>query len=70
MIGSTMGLREELCRLNESTWGASDETITEWRQEGAELGAPFEKSARFGFAVFYELAQLAVQHRLPMKLDY
>jgi hypothetical protein len=70
MIGSTIGLLGELRRLNESTWAASDEAISEWRRNGAEFGAPFEDSARFGFAIFYELTQLAVQHRLPMKLDY
>jgi hypothetical protein len=31
---------------------------------------PLEESARFGLVVFSELAALAVQHRLPMKLDY
>lgn len=70
MIGSTIALLEQLQRLNESTWKASDEAITDWRREGAAFGAPFENSAQFGFAVFYELTQLAVQHRLPMKLDY
>ena len=48
----------------------TDNQIAEWRVHGAEYGAPLEKSAQLGFAVLYELCRLAVQHRLPMKLDY
>jgi len=69
-IGSSVRLIQELESLNVATWGATDEVIDDWRAEGADYGAPLEKSARFGFAIFYELAKLSVQHRLPMKLDY
>lgn len=69
-FGSTGSLLEELKLLNESSWNASEELLDEWRHDGADYGAPFETSARFGFAVVYQLTQLAVQHRLPMKLDY
>lgn len=70
VIGSVPRLNEQLRRLNTATWSASPEQISEWRRDGAEHGAPLEVSARFGFAIFSELTELAVQHRLPMKLDY
>jgi hypothetical protein len=69
-IGSSSRLVQELELLNRRTWQATGPQIEEWRVEGADFGAPLEKSAQLGFAVFYELATLAVQHRLPMKLDY
>jgi hypothetical protein len=70
LVGSSAHLLRELEQLNASTWRASDEVIEQWRVEGAEYGAELEKSAQLGFAVFYELAKLSVQHKLPMKLDY
>ncbi len=69
-IGSSVRLFEELEQLNDRTWRASEQTLEQWRADGAEYGAPLEKSAQLGFAVFYELTKVAVQHRLPMKLDY
>ena len=70
IIGSSIHLDRQLRELNESTWQAGEDTISKWRDERAEFGAPLEKSAKFGFAVMHQLADLAVQHRLPMKLDY
>lgn len=69
-VGSSIGLLRELDRLNRHTWSASAEEIAQWRSNGADIGESLEPSARFAFGIFYELAQLAVQHRLPMKLDY
>jgi hypothetical protein len=69
-IGSSVRLLQELRDLNERTWQAGDTQIKEWRTQGAEHGAPLETSARFGFSVFYALAQYSVAARLPMKLDY
>jgi hypothetical protein len=70
VVGSVGDLADQLRALNEASWKADEATISQWRQEGADYGAPLEQSARFGFAVFSQLAALAVQHRLPMKLDY
>ena len=69
-VGSSVRLRDELEELNRRTWAANDETIAQWRADGADYGAPLETSARFGFSVFYELANESVRRRLPMKLDY
>jgi hypothetical protein len=40
------------------------------RCEGVDDDGSFDQSARFGLAMFLHLAELAVQNRLPMKLDY
>ena len=69
-IGSSIRLREDLHLLNGRTWRATPEEVSRWRYHGAEYGGPLENSAQFGFAVISELCELAVQHRLPMKLDY
>jgi hypothetical protein len=60
----------ELEELNARTWRADDDAVAQWRSEGADYGAQLETSAQLGFSVFYELARLSVQHKLPMKLDY
>ena len=69
-VGSSVRLRAELEALNGRTWAANEETIAQWRADGADYGAPLETSARFGFSVFYELTSESVRRRLPMKLDY
>jgi hypothetical protein len=70
VVASSNKLARELTDLNESTWKATASEISSWRLEGAEYGAALEQSARFGFAVFFELTEAAVQNKLPMKLDY
>lgn len=69
-IGSVTALAAQLRELNERTWRADATTLQEWRQAGAEHGAPFEASAQFGFAVLSELAERAAEYDLPIKLDY
>src|SRR6185436_9828201 len=66
VIGSTTKLGGELAALNRATWNASPSEISAWRKEAPESGAPLEASARFGFSIFWELVDLAIQHRLPM----
>ena len=68
VVGSSLALLRELRLLNTRTWNASANEIAKWR--AAELPAGHESDARIGFALVYELCTLAVQHRLPMKLDY
>lgn len=69
-IGSCMALQRQLRILNLTTWEADAAQISEWRRNGAEYGSPIKVGAKFAFAVFWELCSEAVQHRLPMKLDY
>ena len=70
MFGSAPRLASQLASLNASIWRVGEPEISEWRREAPEWGSPLEESARFGFAVLSELTALAIQHRLPMKLDY
>lgn len=70
MFGSAIALARQLDELNQRTWRASPEVLAQWRVDGADHGAPLERSARFGFAVFHELAQAAIREQLPLKLDY
>lgn len=69
-FGSANALRDELADINARTWNADNATLAAWRREGAEHLAPLEIGARFAFAIFYDLANSAVEHQLVMKLDY
>jgi len=69
-FGSVIALRDELAKVNDRTWRADSATLSAWRREGADYLAPLEIGARFAFAILYNLANAAAQHRLVMKLDY
>jgi hypothetical protein len=69
-FGSSIELCRQLEKLNRRTWNATEETLGEWRREGAEHKAPVETGAKFAFSLMLELAREAVAHRLIMKLDY
>lgn len=69
-FGASPVLRSELAHLNSKTWNASEAQIQEWRREGAGHKCPTEAGAKFAFAVLWELSGKAVDHRLPMLLDY
>jgi hypothetical protein len=67
----TAQLLNALGDLNARTWRAARADIVAWRGEGPPNETDsLERRARFGFAIFFTLASLAVEHRLPMKLDY
>jgi hypothetical protein len=69
-IGSSMALLEQLRELNAHAFQGNPEELAQWRHENAEHGAAFDLTARFGLALLLHLAEKAVSHRLPMKLDY
>jgi hypothetical protein len=69
-FGSSFSLAAELDALNARTWRADGETISAWRSEGSEHGAPLESGARFAFSVLRDLAKESIEHKLPMLLDY
>ena len=69
-FGSCQRLVAQLDALNTSTWKVAAAELERWRRDGAEFEAPLEVSAHFAFAVTRSLAGEAVQHRLPMLLDY
>jgi hypothetical protein len=70
LFGSSVTLLDQLKRLNDESYRGSDEDLAEWKFAGASPKDSFERSARFGLAMFLHHAQLSVRHRLPMKLDY
>lgn len=69
-VGSSIALQRELQELNARTWRAGDEQLAQWREQGAERGAPLETHARLGFSILQELTRQSVLRKLPMKLDY
>jgi len=69
-IGSAPTMLRELQLLNERTFKGDAEERKYWREDTPEFGEPFEIAARFGLAVFMDLAEQAIAHRLPLKLDY
>lgn len=70
MVGSSIFLLKQLGELNTRTWKVEPAILHEWRRNGADHGAPLQAGAMFAFAVFFELADEAVKHRLPMRLDW
>ena len=70
VVGSTATLRRQLGDLNGATWKANGDTVAGWTREPLADDALLDQSARCAFAVLLDLAQLAVERRLPMKLDY
>lgn len=70
VVGSTTTLRRQLDELNAATWKADANTVAEWSREPPTAEAPLELCARYAFAVLLDLARRAVEHKLPMKLDY
>lgn len=69
-IGSSSEFLKQIEELNARTWRASTADLEEWRQAGPAEDNDFEQMARFGISVFHELARQAVDHRIPMLLDY
>lgn len=70
VIGSTTTLCRQLEDLNAATWKAGTTVIAEWGRGPPVEEAPLELCARYAFAVLLDLARQAVEHKLPMKLDY
>lgn len=69
-FGSSLKLVSQLHELNGRTWQATPDVVQQWCKEGAEHGAPLELGAKFAFSVFLQLAEQAVHHSLPMRLDW
>lgn len=69
-LGACGRLASELDDLNTRTWKATPAELDACRRDGADFEAPLEVAARFAFALVRGLAEKAVEHRLPMLLDY
>ena len=70
VVGSATMLRRQLAELNDATWKVGDGEAADWGRRTPSDEMPLEPRARYAFAVLVDLAQKAVDHRLPMKLDY
>ncbi len=70
VLGSVPTFRRQLADLNGATWKAGDGAVAAWGRRPPSDDAPLELRARYGFAAMVEAAQRAIDHRLPMKLDY
>jgi hypothetical protein len=68
-IGSVPALWGQMRHLNDFTWKTGDSTIRGWRQDGFEP-TNLESVARWGFSIWFCLTEFAVEHRVPMRLDY
>jgi hypothetical protein len=71
MIGSAPALLGQLEQLNQRTYAGSADDLVRWRREMPEgADSRFEPKAKAGLAIFLSLTRLAVEHHLPMLLDY
>jgi hypothetical protein len=70
VVGSVMTLARQLAELNGATWKAADGEVAGWGRSAPGDDAVLVLKARHAFAILAELARQAVDHRLPMKLDY
>jgi len=70
VVGSAPTLRRQLADLNGATWKAGDGTVATWGRKPPAGDASLELCARYGFAAMTRAARQAVDHRLPMKLDF
>lgn len=70
VMGSAQMLAQQLAELNAATWKMSAAEVATWGQRLSAANAPLELQARYAFAVMTGLVRQAVEHRLPMKLDY
>ena len=70
VIGSALTLARQLGELNGATWKASESEVARWARAAPRDDAGLELKARHAFAILYDLVRRAVEHRLPMKLDY
>ena len=70
LIGPSPLFLQQLRYLNSHTFSASPGDLARWRTGEVEAENEFEASAKYGLAVFLDLAEDSVEHRLPIKLDY
>ena len=70
VMGSSAMLARQLADLNAATWKAGPDEIATWNRRVPDDRATLELRARHAFAVVSDLAAKALEHRLPMKLDF
>lgn len=70
VMGSVNMLSSQLADLNTATWKATSSEVAQWGRRPPTAETPLELRAQYAFAVLTDLVRRAVNHRLPMKLDY
>jgi hypothetical protein len=70
VIGSVITLRRQLAELNTGTWQASEDLVASWGKRAPDKDDSLEVRAQHAFGILFDLAKVAAEHRLPMKLDY
>ena len=70
VIGSVITLRRQLVELNQGTWQGAEDLVAHWAKRAPGKGDSLEVGAQHAFGVLFDLATVATDHRLPMKLDY
>jgi hypothetical protein len=70
IVGSSTTLRRQLGELNAATWKMDDDEMTALARRRSPRRASLEVTARRAMALMSGLVRQAVQHRLPVKLDY
>jgi hypothetical protein len=70
VVGSAQTLSRQLAHLNAATWKVDRAEAALWGRRPPPQDAALESRARYAFAVMTSLARQAIEHRLPMKLDY
>ena len=70
IIGSSTTLRRQLGELNAATWKMDEDEMIALARVRSPRRASLEVAARHAMAVMSGLVGQAVQHRLPVKLDY
>lgn len=68
-IRSNRSLLDALKWLNDSTFRLSPDQLRQAACDNYEDDAPLSDLARFGLAVFHEMAEKSVEHHLPILLD-
>ena len=70
IVGSSTTLRRQLGELNAATWKMDDDEMAALARRRSPGRASLEVTARLAMALMSGLVRQAVQHRLPVKLDY
>ena len=70
VMGSAETLARQLAELNGATWKVKPDEVAGWARRAPPPDASLEVGARYAFAVLSDLSAKAVEHRLPMKLDF
>ena len=70
VVGSVTTLASQLADLNAATWKVDGDGVASWGRRPPTAEASLEQRACYAFAVMTDLVRQAVDHGLPMKLDY